>query len=155
MKRYALVTLTWDRDNPVAYMPSNYEVLWIGPFEGALASDRLSHVNRPDWRLAVIGGEDNAGWTLDDYVLPRLASGGMYGEEIDLSHDVMKRVPDSKPQCPMCRSADVRKATVYWQCLTCGNAWQSSCEHCGVGLGEPHRVQCPIVFEEAERRESA
>ena len=81
--RYALVTLTWERDNPEAYMPGNYEVLHIE-----------AHPDRPDrWRQAVIGGRDNAGWTLDGYVLPRLASGGMSGKEIDLSHEVMKRVP--------------------------------------------------------------
>lgn len=83
MKRYALITLTWDRDNPVAYMPANYEVMHIEPDE-----------THPGWRVAVIGGRDNAGWTLTEYVLPRLASGGMSGQEIDLSHPVMKRVPE-------------------------------------------------------------
>jgi hypothetical protein len=83
MIRYALVTLTWERDNPEPYMPGNYRVLHIEPSP-----------DRENWRQAVIGGEDRAGWTLDDYVLPRLASGGMYGHEIDLSHPVMKRVPD-------------------------------------------------------------
>lgn len=82
MKRYALVTLGWERDNPEPYMPANYEVLH---FE--------SHPDRSNWRLCVIGGRDNAGWTLDGYVLPRLASGGMPGVEIDLSHPIMKRVP--------------------------------------------------------------
>lgn len=28
-------------------------------------------------------GEDNAGWTMDGYVLPRLASGMIYAREID------------------------------------------------------------------------
>lgn len=74
MKRYALVTLTWERDNPAAYMPGNYEILAVGAHP--------DHVNHSGWRQALIGGEDVAGWTLDDYVLPRLASGGMYGHEI-------------------------------------------------------------------------
>jgi ribA/ribD-fused uncharacterized protein len=26
-------------------------------------------------------------------------------------------------KCPKCKSADVRKATVHWQCLTCDNEW--------------------------------
>jgi hypothetical protein len=82
IKRYALVTLTWERDNPEPYMPGNYSVLHIE-----------DHPDKPGWRQAVIGGHDNAGWTLDSYVLPRLASGGMHGTEIDLSHDVMTRVP--------------------------------------------------------------
>lgn len=113
VKRYALVTLSWERDNPAAYMPANYEVLHVEPYVEQLwiaerdrrdddvtleHSDRqdggsLIERSRPDWRNAVIGGYDNAGWTLDDYVLPRLASGGMHGREIDLSHWIMKRVP--------------------------------------------------------------
>jgi hypothetical protein len=32
--------------------------------------------------VAIIVGTDYAGWTLDDYVLPRLASGLMFGQEI-------------------------------------------------------------------------
>jgi hypothetical protein len=30
----------------------------------------------------LIGGRDESGWTLDGYVLPRLASGMYYGSEI-------------------------------------------------------------------------
>jgi hypothetical protein len=30
----------------------------------------------------LIGGEDNAGWTLDGYVIPRLGSSLVYTEEI-------------------------------------------------------------------------
>ncbi len=26
-------------------------------------------------------------------------------------------------KCPFCRSENVRKATVYWQCLTCLKDW--------------------------------
>jgi hypothetical protein len=47
-----------------AYMPSNYDV--------------VSH----DETSVMIQGQDNAGWTLDDYVLPRLASGCMFGTEV-------------------------------------------------------------------------
>jgi hypothetical protein len=83
--RYALVTLPLERDNPAAYMPANYAVLHV--------EDHPENNERRRWRQAVIGGRDSCGWTLDSYVLPRLASGGMYGVEIDLSHEVMKRVP--------------------------------------------------------------
>jgi hypothetical protein len=38
------------------YLPGNYEAQFINGF-------------------VVITGQDNAGWTLDDYVIPRLASG--------------------------------------------------------------------------------
>jgi hypothetical protein len=84
MKRYALITTTSDRDNVAAYLPGNYEVIWSGPHPEE--SDR-------GWGAVVIQGEDNAGWTLDDYVLPRLASGMLHGREIDLSHPVMKLIP--------------------------------------------------------------
>ena len=49
-----------------AYLPSNYQVAgWDDNVEGV-----------------VIVGSDSAGWTLDDYVLPRLASGCMFGKEV-------------------------------------------------------------------------
>jgi hypothetical protein len=46
-----------------AYVPSNYQV--------------VEHQHS----LYLIG-TDNAGWTLHDYVLPRLASGSIFGEEV-------------------------------------------------------------------------
>ncbi len=51
-----------------AYLPSNY---WVSPIRGW------------DGHRAVIkiAGTDNAGWTLDGYVLPRLASGLIFGRE--------------------------------------------------------------------------
>lgn len=49
-----------------AYLPRNYEVM--GWDETGTA--------------VVIEGHDNAGWTLDDYVLPRLASGLYFGTEV-------------------------------------------------------------------------
>lgn len=45
------------------YMPANYDVAEL------------------DGRL-VIGGKDVAGWTLDGYVIPRLASGLYFAEEV-------------------------------------------------------------------------
>lgn len=48
-----------------AYLPANYEVL------GVLADGTV-----------VIGGEDNSGWTLHSYVIPRLASGLHWATEI-------------------------------------------------------------------------
>lgn len=51
------------------YLPSGWQVLstWA---EGVYA-------------MALIGGTDRAGWTLDDYVIPRLASGMRYASEVD------------------------------------------------------------------------
>lgn len=48
-----------------AYMPANYRVVYRGPDMAIL-----------------IEGEDKAGWTLDGYVLPRLASGLIFAEEV-------------------------------------------------------------------------
>lgn len=79
MLRYALVdgySLTAQKVGE--YLPSNYRV--IGQVSGY---------------GVVIEGRDNAGWTLDRYVLPRLGSGLMAGQEIDLSHPVMKEISQS------------------------------------------------------------
>ena len=56
-------------DKIAAYLPANYEV--IGVIEG-----RDPQV--------IIEGEDVAGWTLDDYVIPRLGSGLWFATEVDL-----------------------------------------------------------------------
>lgn len=47
-----------------AYLPSNY------------------HVSGTDDAGVFITGHDNAGWTLDDYVIPRLASGLYFAREV-------------------------------------------------------------------------
>lgn len=78
MIRYALV-----RSGALAiadYLPSNYEVIYQ---------------TDPDTTggETVIAGRDRGGWTLHQYVLPRLASGLYFGEEIDLSHPIMKEIP--------------------------------------------------------------
>lgn len=61
--RFATVTGTAYQVAP--YLPHNYVV--VGS----------------DGERTVIAGVDRAGWTLDDYVLPRLASGLYFGREID------------------------------------------------------------------------
>lgn len=50
-----------------AYLPQNYLVV---------AEDEAECT-------VTISGKDVAGWTLDDYVLPRLASGLMFAKEIE------------------------------------------------------------------------
>ena len=52
-----------------AYMPANYKVTVVTP-------ERI-------W----IAGNDNAGWTMQDYVIPRLASGIIYAREAVLGVD--------------------------------------------------------------------
>jgi hypothetical protein len=72
--RYALRLATDPHETArvmARYMPANYDVLPVvretaaGPEHGVL-----------------IFGQDNHGWTMDDYVLPRLASGLWYSREI-------------------------------------------------------------------------
>ena len=79
VKRYALLQskgTRWDDENVVAkYLPDNYVV------------DGVTSLG------IVVSGRDVAGWTLDAYVLPRLASGLIFGEEIDLSHPAMREIP--------------------------------------------------------------
>jgi hypothetical protein len=62
-QRRALIK-TQDAGVVARYLPSNYVVLETTE-DGVL-----------------ISGQDNAGWTLDGYVLPRLASGLYFGEEV-------------------------------------------------------------------------
>jgi hypothetical protein len=88
--RYALIVAS-GRDNVAAYLPGNYHVLHEQP---ATLDDPFA---KPTWRHVVIGGRDDAGWTLDGYVLPRLASGLIGGREIGLEHPIMKRAPDRAP----------------------------------------------------------
>lgn len=78
MERQALVRGNpWSKDDSLAasvnrYLPSNYRVdrTTVPPSEWGGAGEVL------------VVGHDVAGWTLDGYVLPRLASGMYYGEEV-------------------------------------------------------------------------
>lgn len=71
------------------YLPSNYEV--IHRVEPHLRAPGVIPQRNPG--VTVIAGRDRAGWTLTEYVLPRLATGMYFGDEIDLSHPVMKTIP--------------------------------------------------------------
>ena len=55
------------------YMPGNYEAAEVELANGIPGVDAM--------RMIVIVGQDNAGWTLDEYVIPRLASGLYFAEE--------------------------------------------------------------------------
>ena len=84
MKRYAIVRNARSRREAEAYLPGNYRVIaGVGGYQ--------MHDNKPE-DVYVIQGEDGAGWTLDDYVIPRYASGLIQCEEIDLSHPIMKQI---------------------------------------------------------------
>lgn len=90
MKRYALITTRDSREKIERYLPGNYRVIHVEP---SRQFHHMQHGGDQKYDI-VIAGRDNAGWTLDDYVLPRLASGLIFGTEIDLSNEVMKRIPD-------------------------------------------------------------
>jgi hypothetical protein len=62
-RRQAYINAPPERVEP--YLPMNYSVVSAFRFMDG----------------CVIAGYDHAGWTLDDYVLPRLASGLIMGEE--------------------------------------------------------------------------
>lgn len=62
--RFAIVKGARDKWEVAAYLPENYEVIYWN-HDGV-----------------VIAGLDNRGWTLDDYVIPRLASGNMGCREL-------------------------------------------------------------------------
>jgi hypothetical protein len=88
MKRYAIVRNARSRSEAEAYLPENYRVIWKGDVPKLRGSD-----STPLCHGYVIEGEDVAGWTFDDYVIPRYGSGLIGCEEIDLSHPVMRSIP--------------------------------------------------------------
>ena len=70
--RFALVQNEIDIDRVEPYMPGNYQVKHFA-------------LQLPDGEIAehlIIIGTDVAGWTMDEYVIPRLASGLIFAEEI-------------------------------------------------------------------------
>ncbi len=70
--RFALVQNEIDLERVEPYMPGNYQVKhFILDLPDGEVVERL-----------LIVGTDVAGWTLDDYVIPRLASGLIMAEEL-------------------------------------------------------------------------
>lgn len=70
--RYAVVI--GDPERVGAYLPGNYKVVGTFSNKGRVYS--------------VVAGFDNAGWTLDGYVLPRLMSGVMPARELHLAKQI-------------------------------------------------------------------
>ena len=75
--RYAVVTTATRPGKVARYLPGNYYV-------AAEVIVTLGTGNAPTEQVAatLIRGVDVAGWTLDDYVLPRLASGLIFAREV-------------------------------------------------------------------------
>lgn len=71
-----------------AYLPHHYIVLG----GGAVRDGKAEYV---------IGGLDQAGWTLDDYVIPRLGSGSIGAREITATQAVdwiaLYQIADQRP----------------------------------------------------------
>jgi len=61
------------------YLPSNYRVVEDLTVDGLYVT---------------IEGEDSAGWTLDDYVLPRLASGLIFAREVPATDAYAKLIKE-------------------------------------------------------------
>lgn len=95
VKRYAIVKNARDREQLERYLPDNYQVIYeFDSADGWLYDEQDKPTTKLDTHKAfVIQGEDVAGWTFEDYVEPRLASGLIWAKEIDLSHPIMKHVP--------------------------------------------------------------
>lgn len=70
MSKRRMAIVVGEAENVAAYLPDNYQVV-AAPTDEAVMP------------YTFIAGEDAAGWTLDDYVLPRLASGLYWGHEIE------------------------------------------------------------------------
>jgi hypothetical protein len=83
VKRYALVTgLHATAETVARYLPGNYRVIGTTSYG------------------VVVQGTDEAGWTFDAYVAPRLGSGLMRAVEVDLSHPALKEIPEQAPSHP-------------------------------------------------------
>lgn len=70
-QRAALITIDHPSQGEVVakYLPANYKVVEVHD------------------TYVLIVGADNAGWTLDDYVIPRLASGLFHAEETEVPEE--------------------------------------------------------------------
>ncbi len=74
MKRYAYVRGADDEKHLTAYIEPRYEII-----------DRIDD-------SFIIAGEDQAGWTLDEYYIPRIGSSGVMGaEEITEDNPIFER----------------------------------------------------------------
>jgi hypothetical protein len=71
--RFAVVRGARRVEEVAAYLPDNYGVMESFEEENGPRKPRL---------VVIVGGIDRFGWTLDSYVIPRLASGMIAAQEI-------------------------------------------------------------------------
>lgn len=98
MKRYALVRgLDVTLERVQAYLPENYKAVWQGKTDWHWNAQTCTWKQWPSLvdDVVLIEGRDteSGGWSLDKYIVPRLGSGMMRCDEIDLSHPIMKGIP--------------------------------------------------------------
>jgi hypothetical protein len=73
--RYALVSTRRDTAETIErYLPANYRIVYETPGPTGKV-EPLTYV--------IVAGEDNAGWTMDGYVIPRLGSGLVGARELN------------------------------------------------------------------------
>jgi hypothetical protein len=71
--RYARVSTVRESTEGIErYLPANYRVVYVH-----------SDDTQPLQQFLIVAGEDNAGWTMEDYVVPRLQSGMIGVREIN------------------------------------------------------------------------
>jgi hypothetical protein len=78
--RFAVIRGARSLKEALAYLPGNYVLV-----ESFMEADNESYPLSGSGKsklVVIIGGTDNAGWTLDGYVIPRLASGLLWATEI-------------------------------------------------------------------------
>lgn len=102
MTRYAIVTGARSGKEVAAYLPDNYEVIGEYAVDDPTPSRNEGPDTRPNhW---IIRGVDVAGWTLADYVTPRLWSGLMGCREVGVDDPAVQRA-----------LYDERTARLYYQ----------------------------------------
>jgi hypothetical protein len=80
--RFAFVSGARRREEVAAYLPANFAVLGEGAESKQYGWDGTSKPIIRTTTFYVIGGYDDHGWTLDGYVIPRLASGLIGAREV-------------------------------------------------------------------------
>ena len=81
--RRAQVALEWMTGKGERAIPSNEEIEEILSRTRALLPNNYKAGYSTATNQIVITGHDYRGWTMDDYVLPRLASGLIFAKEIE------------------------------------------------------------------------
>jgi len=94
MKRYAVISGRGTAEAVARYLPAEYKL--------------FSSVEANGTVVAMIEGEDAAGWTLDGYVLPRLESGLYWGREFPKSRPrLLRRLDGERTGAGIARVASV------------------------------------------------